>query len=124
MECCCNRQAKDEFFFISGWKMRYDEILSDESTIREISGRFQFNSESFIDSSWADCKTTRTSTSSGCIFLNGALVMNVCRTQASVALSSCEAELCAANDLMVERIYLFRLCKFVEMETVTSAMRK
>lgn len=36
--------------------------------------------------------------------------MNV---QASVALASCEAEFFAANGLMVERIYLFRLCKFL-----------
>ena len=39
--------------------------------------------------------------------------MSVCRTQASVALSSCEAELYAANGLMVESIYLYRLCKFL-----------
>lgn len=39
--------------------------------------------------------------------------MSVCRTQASVALPSCEAELYAANGLMVESIYLFRLCKFL-----------
>ena len=39
--------------------------------------------------------------------------MSVCRTQASIALSSCEAELYAANGLMVECIYLLRLCKFL-----------
>eukprot|EP00435_Cladocopium_sp_Y103_P056491 s740_g19.t1 len=81
--------------------------------IPELTGNAQFTLEAYSDSSWADCKTTRKSTSSGVICLNGALVMSVCRTQASVALSSCEAELYAANGLMVESIYLFRLCKFL-----------
>ena len=66
--------------------------------------------EAFSDSSWADCKSTRRSTSSGVIFLNGSMVMSVCRTQ---ALSSCGAELYAANGVMVESIYLYRLCKFL-----------
>ena len=57
------------------------------------------------DSSWADCGTTRRSTNSGLIFLNGALLTSICRTQASVALSSCEAEVYAANGLMVENIF-------------------
>ena len=39
--------------------------------------------------------------------------MSVCRTQASIALSSCETEPYAANGLMVESIYLFSLCKFL-----------
>ena len=69
--------------------------------------------ETFSDSSWADCRTTRKSASSGLIFLNGNLLTNICRTQASVALSSCEAELYAANGVMVESIFLFRLCKFL-----------
>ena len=56
---------------------------------------------------------SRKSTSSGVIFLNGALVLSLCRTQCTVALSSCEAELYAANGLVVESIYLFRLCKFL-----------
>ena len=60
-----------------------------------------------------DCKTTRMSTSSGVIFLNGSLLTSVCQTQASVALSSCEAELYAANGLMVESLFLYRLCKFL-----------
>ena len=90
-----------------------DEMVADEAMIPEINGAARFNLEAFSDSSWADCKSTRKSTSSGCIFLNGALVMSVCRTQASIALSSCEAELYAANGLMVECIYLFRLCKFL-----------
>lgn len=59
------------------------------------------------DSSWADCGTTKRSTISGLIFLNGALLTSICRTQASVALSNCEAELYDANGLMVENIFSF-----------------
>ena len=93
------------------WKE--SDLILGEATVPDVSSRAQFNIEAFSDSSWADCKATRKSTSSGCIFLNGALVMSICRTQASIALSSCEAELYAANGLMVECIYLFRLCKFL-----------
>jgi hypothetical protein len=53
------------------------------------------------------------STSSGVIFLTGSLLTSICQTQASVALSSCEAELYAANGLMVESLFLYRLCKFL-----------
>ena len=92
---------------------RDNDFIVDEATIPDVSARSQFNCEAFSDSSWTDCKSTRKSTSSGCIFLNGALVMSVCRTQASIALSSCETEPYAANGLMVESIYLFSLCKFL-----------
>ena len=105
-------QATEEGQVLFGfWKD--NDFIVDEATVPDVSSRAQFNIEAFSDSSWADCKSTRKSTSSGCIFLNGALVMSICRTQASIALSSCEAELYAANGLMVECIYLFRLCKFL-----------
>eukprot|EP00435_Cladocopium_sp_Y103_P046524 s2915_g13.t1 len=90
-----------------------DVLVSDEASIPDVRADSQFVLEAFSDSSWADCKSTRQSTSSGVIFLNGSLVMSVCRTQASVALSSCEAELYAANGLMAESIYLYRLYKFL-----------
>ena len=90
-----------------------DMLISDEVTIPDLHTESKFTLEAFSDSSWADCKATRRSTSSGIIFLNGCMVMSVCRTQASVSLSSCEAELYAANGLMVESIYLYRLCKFL-----------
>ena len=82
------------------------------------------NAKFLLDSSWADCKTTRKSTSSGLVFLNGALICSICRTQATVALSSCEAELYAANGLMVECIHLFRLCKFLcdDREEINTAL--
>ena len=88
---------------------RYNDFIVEEATIPDVNMRSQFNLEAFSDSFWA----TRKSTSSGCIFINGALVMSICRIQASIAPSRCEAELCAANGLMVESIYLFRLCKFL-----------
>ena len=101
-----------------GW--RDDELVSEEIPIPADKAEARFNIEAFSDSSWADCKSTRKSTSSGLVFLNGAMILSICRTQASVALSSCEAELYAANGLMVECMYLYRLCKFLrkdELET-------
>ena len=55
------------------------------------------NLDVFADSSWGDDRGTRKSTSSSTVFLNGAYVLGFSRTQATVALSSCEAELYAAN---------------------------
>eukprot|EP00435_Cladocopium_sp_Y103_P052087 s508_g16.t1 len=92
---------------------REDEDVMEEASLPHDKTEAKFNLEAFSDSSWADCKSTRRSTSSGLVFLNGALILSVCRTQASVALSSCEAELYAANGLMVECLYLYRLCKFL-----------
>ena len=93
------------------WKE--DDFIQDEVTIPDWTADGRFILEAFSDSSWADCKTIRRSTSSGLIFLNGSLLTSICRTQASVALSSCEAELYAANGLMVESLFLYRLCKFL-----------
>ena len=92
---------------------RDDEWISDEISVPSDQATARFNIDAFSDSSWADCKTTRKSTSSGLVFLNGAMILSICRTQASVALSSCEAELYAANGLMVECMFLYRLCKFL-----------
>ena len=67
------------------WKV--DDVIQDEVRIPEWMTNGRFVLEAFSDSSWADCKTTRRSTSSGLIFLNGSLLTSICRTQASVALS-------------------------------------
>eukprot|EP00435_Cladocopium_sp_Y103_P060379 s975_g22.t1 len=106
---------------------RDDVVIPDEATIPSEQSTARFNIDAFSDSSWADCKTTRKSTSSGLVFVNGAMVLSICRTQASVALSSCEAELYAANGLMaelyaanglmVECLFLYRLCKFLCKDT-------
>ena len=67
----------------------------------------------FSDSSWGDERSTRKSTTAGMIFVNGCLIHSICRAQATIALSSCEAELYAANTTMVESIYLFQLIQFL-----------
>ena len=71
------------------------------------------NLDVFADSSWGDDRGTRKSTSSSTVFLNGAYVLGFSRTQATVALSSCEAELYAANAAVAEGLFLMRLCKFL-----------
>ena len=67
----------------------------------------------FSDSSWGEEKTTRKATTAGMIFVNGCLVHSICRAQATIALSSCEAELYAANSTMIEAIYLYQLAQFL-----------
>ena len=71
------------------------------------------NLDVFADSSWGDCHSSRRSTSSSTIFLNGAYVLIFSRTQATVAVGSCEAELCAANAAISEGLFLGRLCEFL-----------
>lgn len=75
--------------------------------------RSMYNLEAFSDASWGDDKSSRKSTSSGVLFLNGMLVCSLCRTQATVALSSCESELYAANSTMSESLYLYQLLKWL-----------
>jgi hypothetical protein len=74
------------------------------------------NLDVFADSSWGDCHSSRRSTSSSTIFLNGAYVLSFSRTQATIALSSCEAELYAANAAIAEGLFLGRLCEFLVAE--------
>ena len=71
------------------------------------------NLDVFADSSWGDDRGTRKSTSSSTVFLNGAYVLGFSRAQATGALSSCEAELYAANAAVAEGLFLIRLCKFL-----------
>ena len=75
--------------------------------------RAVFNFDIFSDSSWGDDRSTRRSTSSCVMFVNGAYISSFSRTQATVALSSCEAELYAANAAIAEGLFLVRVCKFL-----------
>ena len=59
--------------------------------------RSDFELEIYSDSNWAGCNVTRKSTTSFMVFLCGNLIFSACRTQASIALSSCEAELPAGT---------------------------
>ena len=47
------------------------------------------------------------------MFVNGAYISSFSRTQATVALSSCEAELYAANAAIAEGLFLVPVCKFL-----------
>eukprot|EP00435_Cladocopium_sp_Y103_P068889 s576_g32.t1 len=107
------QDTEDSQCIFDAW--RDDEMIGDEVAVPSDKSEARFQLEAFSDSSWADCKSTRRSTSSGLVFPrpNGALILSICRAQASVALSSCEAELYAAHGLMVERMYLYRPCKFL-----------
>ena len=76
--------------------------------------RAVFNFDIFSGSSWGDDRsTTRRSTSSCVMFVNGAYISTFSRTQATVAFSSCEAELYAANAAIAEGLFLVRVCKFL-----------
>jgi len=58
------------------------------------------------DSDWAGDRVTRKSTSGGCLFLAGALLLSYSRGQSSPATSSCEAELYALGSLAAEGMFL------------------
>ena len=51
-----------------------------------------FSLDSASDSDWAGCPTSRKSSSGAMVWLNGALVSSLCKTQRLIALSSPEAE--------------------------------
>ena len=69
--------------------------------------------ELFSDSDWASCKVSRRSTSSGPIFLNGCLIHSHSRSQTSVSLSSMEAGILAATNLLTETIYVKQVLQFL-----------
>ena len=63
----------------------------------------------YVDSDWAGCSTTRRSTTGFVITILGTTVSYGSRTQATVALSSAEAELYAINTGATEALYLRNL---------------
>ena len=60
--------------------------------------------EAYSDSDWAGCCDTRRSTSGGMIYFEGAVLSFWSRTQTTIALSSCEAELYAINMATIEAL--------------------
>ena len=85
------------------WPVK-DSALEDPSS---------YNVECYCDSNWGGCKTSRKSTSSGMVFLNGCLVLSLCKSQSTIALSSCEAELLAMTHMTAEAIMVCNLCRFL-----------
>ena len=84
-----------------------------------------YNIECYCDSNWGGCKSTRKSTSSGMVFLNGSLVLFSCKSQSTIALSSCEAELLAMTHMTAEAILVCNLRRFslkLEGREINSAM--
>ena len=84
-----------------------------------------FTVECFCDSNWGGCKTTRRSTSSGMIFLNGNLVLSLCKSQTTISLSSCEGELMAMTHMTAEAIMVCNLCRFllnIDSRTIDATM--
>ena len=60
----------------------------------------------YVDSDWAGCPTTRRSTTGFLITLLGTTINYGSRTQATIALSSAEAELYAINTGATESLYI------------------
>ena len=75
--------------------------------------RSDFELEVYSDSNWAGCNVTRKSTTSFMVFLCGNLIFSACRTQASVALSSCEAELLAGTAAVGDAIQMSNILRFL-----------
>jgi hypothetical protein len=67
--------------------------------------------ETHSDSDWAGCRRTRRSTSGGCTKLGRHLVKAWSKTQATIALSSAEAELYAAVKASAETIGMMSILK-------------
>ena len=60
----------------------------------------------FVDSGWAGCHETRRSTSGVSLFVLGANILSHSRTQATVALSSGEAELYAIGSGIADALFV------------------
>ena len=65
----------------------------------------------FVDSDWAGCATTRKSTTGFLIKVFGATIHYGSRTQATIALSSAEAELYAINTGATEALHISNFLK-------------
>ena len=101
----CRQMAKPT---MRGWKQlkrlaRY--LIMNPRTILEYPWQSRENEvEGFSDSDWAGCRRTGKSTSGGVIKIGEHLIKAWSKTQASVTLSSAEAELVAMCKLAAEMI--------------------
>ena len=106
---------------LSFWDLSYKEILQHKTRLEDHWFEKEFSAECpssytvecFCDSNWGGCKSTRRSTSSGMICLNGNLVLSLCKSQTTISLSSCEAELMAMTHMTAEAIMVCNLCRFL-----------
>ena len=71
----------------------------------------------YSDSDWAGCRTSRKSTSGGAIFIGKHCIRTWSKTQATIALSSAEAELVALVKATCESIGLAPLLKDIGRTT-------
>ena len=71
-------------------KRRVKYFFGTRDSAMERKGPLRLDSAS--DSDWAGCPTMRKSSSGAMVWLSGALVSSLCRTQGLIALSSTEAE--------------------------------
>merc|ERR1712194_633390 len=70
-------------------------MYTKETYLRMVPGSMEPNVTCWVDSDWADDADTRRSCSGGVLTLYGVPILTWERTQATPALSSCEAELYA-----------------------------
>ena len=82
-------------------RLRPNETLSDWKGVMDI--------RCYVDSDWAGCSKTRKSTSGSIVQVLGSTVAHSSRTQATVALSSGEAELYAIGQGVNEALFLKNL---------------
>ena len=69
-----------------------------------------FTLKGYSDSDWAGDKENRKSVSGFVLFLCGALIMWRSKQQATVALSSAEAEFISVGELVKETVFVVQCC--------------
>ena len=113
LACYLRSTADFEIEFSGSYEYQYQSIF-DRWGQREgdPQKRSKYNLELFLDSDLATSKSSRKSTSAGIMFLSGLMIHSHSRSQTSVALSSCEAELLAATGLLAEGLQLKQLIRF------------
>eukprot|EP00435_Cladocopium_sp_Y103_P023304 s2901_g5.t1 len=116
---CALRKLGSYLVQTQDMKMHYPRAELFSSTLTRWNGVEErrdgrpYELELYSDSDWASCKVTRRSTSSGLIFLNGCCIHSHSRAQASISLSSMEAEILAATSLLVEGIMAKQFLQFL-----------